>query len=284
MKGLHPILMDDPESPEARLLRAAGLDEPSASNKRRVLAAVGAGSGIAAAAAARTAAASASRGAGVALTKVVAAIKVVAVAAIAAGATVGVAGVAGLHLPLRPQFRLRALSALAPRSPQGNALPLPKVAPAPVTAHGEDEPAAPSESQLRPVAVAPCSASAQVDGRHEATTGSPPVRELTTRRDPANESPHLTQELAVLHLVRQEVAASDPGSALRSLDQYEGQFVRPQLEPEAMALRVEALVGLKRMAEARAVAGRLLASDSGRAYANRVRSILEREEPGASGQ
>jgi hypothetical protein len=57
MKPLVPLLRSDPESPEARLLQSACLDEPTVSGKRRLLAAVGVASGVAAATSAGTAAA-----------------------------------------------------------------------------------------------------------------------------------------------------------------------------------------------------------------------------------
>jgi len=91
----------------------------------------------------------------------------------------------------------------------------------------------------------------------------------------------LAQELAILTRIRRSLASSDAAGALRALDEYEQRFVQPQLEPEALALRVETLADLGRVPEARAVADRLLKGASGQAYATRVRAALE-GQPGSA--
>jgi hypothetical protein len=271
MKSLKPFIEDDPESPEARLLRSMCLDEPSESSKRRVLAAVGTASGVAVATGAGKAAASTLLAKGVAVTKVVS------VALVATGAALGVSRVAGLHAPSASEQSRPPSSTLTRRSLQKEVQLPPKVIPAPVVTGREQPlgtPDAVVQSSARPEPVIIGRAG---DAEDSSTFGA--GEQPTHPRDREDENAALMQEASTINQARRALDASDARGALRLLDEYQRRFRRPQLAPEAMAVRVEALVGLARMTEARSLADRLLSSESGRAYANRIRSILQRGEP-----
>ena len=89
--------------------------------------------------------------------------------------------------------------------------------------------------------------------------------------DPAAQ---LAAELALLDDARQALAASSATRALRSLNDYDLRFEHPNLAPEALYLRLEALTLQGDKAGTEAVARRLLGSYPRGPHAARARSVL----------
>jgi hypothetical protein len=77
-----------------------------------------------------------------------------------------------------------------------------------------------------------------------------------------------------LEQARQALAAGDAAACLWRVEAYETAYPVARLQPEARLLRLEALVSLGEIDEARALGRRLLARGADAAYAQRVRSLL----------
>jgi hypothetical protein len=190
-----------------------------------------------------------------------------------------VSRVAGLHVPSASEQSRPPSSMLTRQSLPEEVQPPPKVVPTSVVTGREQllgTPDAVVQSSARPEHGIIVRAG-DADDSSTFRAGDQP----THPRDREDENAALMQEASTINQARRALDASDARGALRLLDEYERRFRRPQLAPEAMAVRVEALVGLGRMTEARSLADRLLSRESGLAYANRIRSILQRGEPRA---
>ncbi|MES1174488.1 MAG: hypothetical protein ABUL62_09165 [Myxococcales bacterium] len=84
----------------------------------------------------------------------------------------------------------------------------------------------------------------------------------------------LAAELALLDSARQALAAGNSARALRALNDYDVRFEHPNLAPEALYLRLEALTLQGDKAGTQAVARRLLRSYPNGPHAARARSVL----------
>jgi HAMP domain-containing protein len=84
----------------------------------------------------------------------------------------------------------------------------------------------------------------------------------------------LSEELSALDDARQTLSAGDPSATLRRLDAFDRNCAQPSLGPEAMLLRIEALLALGRIDPARRLGEQLLAKQPDSAYGQRVRSLL----------
>jgi hypothetical protein len=96
---------------------------------------------------------------------------------------------------------------------------------------------------------------------------------LTPRKDES-----LSAEVRILDRARAAVEARDPAAAQRALDTYAQRFPQGHLKPEATVLQLAVLVRLGRRAAAKAMAAQLLANESYRTYAHRIRSTLREIE------
>jgi len=150
-----------------------------------------------------------------------------------------------------PPTTTKARSAAAQPAPSG------PEAHAQLEAHAEPEPAAQVAAAPRPVAspVAP----------------APQPLSVAAEVDPAAQ---LAAELALLDNARQALAAGSATRALRSLNDYDLRFEHPNLAPEALYLRLEALTLQGDKAGTEAVARRLLGSYPRGPHAARARSVL----------
>jgi hypothetical protein len=83
----------------------------------------------------------------------------------------------------------------------------------------------------------------------------------------------LGQETLLLDRARKELDAQRGLVALRLLDQYDRQFPRGRLRPEATILRLATLFQTGKTDAADALAGRLLADEAYKAYGPRIRSL-----------
>jgi hypothetical protein len=77
-----------------------------------------------------------------------------------------------------------------------------------------------------------------------------------------------------LDRAREALDAHRPSEVLRLLDQYHRRFPQGRLRPEAMVLRLAALVQAGRHAAADSLASRLLGDEAYQTYASRIRSLL----------
>lgn len=88
----------------------------------------------------------------------------------------------------------------------------------------------------------------------------------------------LEREVLWLDRARQALANSDARGASGALDGYFREFPRGALQPEADFLRVRALLGEGRRAEAGALGRRLLAGHPAAAHAQKLRELLGSEQ------
>jgi hypothetical protein len=84
----------------------------------------------------------------------------------------------------------------------------------------------------------------------------------------------LAQEVRSVDQARAALAAGRAAAALTALDEYERRYSKRRFAPEALYLRMEALVSLERNTEARAVAERLLARYPMSPQGARAREVL----------
>ena len=84
----------------------------------------------------------------------------------------------------------------------------------------------------------------------------------------------LAAETALLDRARQALASGNASSAVRTLNDYDARFAHPNLLPEALYLRLEALTLQGDAAGTQAVARRLLSTFPGGPHAARARAVL----------
>ncbi len=87
------------------------------------------------------------------------------------------------------------------------------------------------------------------------------------------EPPGLSQEVAFLDAARQMVG-TNPAGTLRALDDYQSQFPHGDLAPEALVLRIEALVRSGQRPAADELAREYLARNPGSPHARKIRALL----------
>jgi hypothetical protein len=86
--------------------------------------------------------------------------------------------------------------------------------------------------------------------------------------------PSLAAEIASLGAVQRLLAKGDASSALAALEAHDRAFPSPSLGPEALLVRLEALVLLGRKDEARRYGTRFLEANPNSAHTQRVRSLI----------
>jgi len=151
----------------------------------------------------------------------------------------------GAHRPVRePAARRAARAPVATPAPSLPATPPPSVWPAGNTPAERTAPRG-----LRAWAAAP--------GALAAAAGAPAAPQATSPATPS--SGEATQQDLLVRAIRQLRIEGSPGVALASLDDYQARFSASALEPEAEALRVEALLALGRKEQALAAVDDLLA-------------------------
>jgi hypothetical protein len=84
----------------------------------------------------------------------------------------------------------------------------------------------------------------------------------------------LADETRALDRAREALDAHRPSEGLRLLDEYHRRFAHGRLRPEAMVLRLAALVQAGSSGAAESLASQLLADEAYQAYAPRIRSLL----------
>jgi len=89
----------------------------------------------------------------------------------------------------------------------------------------------------------------------------------------------LAQETKLVDRARAELGAGQAAGALFTLDEYQTRFPRPRYAPEALYLRMEALLLLGKTQAARQVATRLAASHPSSPHAARAEAVLKTTIP-----
>ncbi|MBN2574731.1 MAG: hypothetical protein JXP73_09205 [Deltaproteobacteria bacterium] len=220
---------------ERRLLDAAASEQPPPELSARMAAAIG----ISAEASAVTLAASAATGTS---TKGAAASRVL-LPWISAGVVVlGIGGFVGIRA-------WTSSVAPTPRAPPPAAAPA--MAPPPPGSARPIEPAVPGEAAR--------------------ALAAPPV---ARRRQVAATAPALREQIALLDAARAATAAGAGERALVHLRRYEARYPAGAFRPEAGALRIEALVELGRMDEARALVEQFVAEHGASPLADRVARLV----------
>jgi hypothetical protein len=102
------------------------------------------------------------------------------------------------------------------------------------------------------------------------TTSSSRARDESTRSLDRS----LGQETRLLDRARQGLDAHRASDVLRLLDEHQRRFPHGRLRPEAMVLRVAALLQAGRIDAADSLASQLLADETYQTYAPRIRSLL----------
>jgi hypothetical protein len=247
---------EGPPQAVERLLQAAAAEQPSDGSLKRVLAGVGVGLGATGAAATGTAAtavagAAAATGKGVIVVGAWTKWVVLSVAAVGAG-TVAV--------------QRASVSADEPRAVVTAAAPVRK-APA-VTA-------APQPVVSATVAPAPEPAVAETPVAPKPKAALAPSKPAAV---PEAEAPidaeKLAQEVRAVDRARSALAAGRPAETLSALDDYERTGGR-RFAPEALYLRMQALLSLGRKVEARSTAERLVRSFPQSPHTARARRVME---------
>jgi hypothetical protein len=100
-----------------------------------------------------------------------------------------------------------------------------------------------------------------------------------SRRGRAVATTDVREELALLDAARAAVSAGDDGRAMEILRRHREKYPAGSFRPEATAIKVEALVGLGRQTEARALAARFVAEHRGTLLAGRVAALVGIAEP-----
>jgi hypothetical protein len=89
----------------------------------------------------------------------------------------------------------------------------------------------------------------------------------------------LGDETRALDRAREALDAHQPSTVLRLLDDYHRRFPQGRLRPEAMVLRLAALVQTGGHKAARSLARQLLADEAYQAYAARIHSLMAEMKP-----
>jgi hypothetical protein len=271
---------EDATDTERALLDSARDDLLSTGARARTLAALGIAGAVATSGVARAATELAAGGGGGAVATKGATLTGIAIAKwFGAGVAVGALTMGGVAVLTAPH--------LAPVAPAPITRSAPPVTPAPIT--GTAPPRGEGGQEARPVPARASDPTSPVDespgGMEPATRarGAPPAArpdEVDAPAPPTDRArdlaggPSLVEEVGSLDRARAALASGDPREALSRLARHEQRFPSGALEPEAVVLRVRALVQLGQQAEAHALAGRFLAAQPNSPQAARLRALI----------
>lgn len=118
-------------------------------------------------------------------------------------------------------------------------------------------------------------------GNARATRSSPTLRAREAGPE-ASASPldrTLGDEINALDRAKQALDAHRSSEVLRLLDEYHRTFPQGRLRPEAIVLRIAALVQAGKRSAADSLASQLLADDAYKPYAPRIRSLMREAKP-----
>jgi len=263
-------LWDEEQSEMMRsLLSAAREEQPEHAAIRRTLTVVGVGTALASVAASSSAA-SVAAGAGpqgVAVAASVSSAKgalgstlLVVVKWLGAGAVMGLVATSAVAVVTQP-------NAPAPQAPRAKIASAKPSTPEKTASESRATPAiAPEVIELPAAAKSPAPSSAA-----PSVATAPPALAVPSAPD---SDAQLAAELSLLDRARQALAAGNASSAVRSLNDFDSRFAHPNLLPEALYLRLEALTQQGDRPGTEAVARRLLRASPEGPHAARARAVL----------
>jgi hypothetical protein len=270
MDRFERLLAGDVTDVERALLDSASDDAPSARARKRTLAAMGVGAGVAVGAAHAAHAATQVAASGVA--KSVGSVSMLVILKwIGTGALVGsivAAGVATVTTPGLVFSRHAAQVAPAITS----FAPAPEAFAKATPARSATDAPLPSEATANAPKAAPTPI---VAGRAERASVPAPTDPAPAEAPPAvAPATTVASEVASLDRARAALSAGNAREALARLAAYDSSFPHGTLEPEAVVLRVRALVSLGDAPQAKRVAERFIAAHPDSAQAGRLESLV----------
>jgi hypothetical protein len=241
------LLEESADQVELALLRADLADVPPRESMGRTLSALGVGAGVG------LGAGSASATASVVASKITVAASAKWIGAFIIGGTLAIGAAKWPRYP--DVARSEVAPAVAAVSPGVVRAPADTVATDPAPAKAE----------------APHDAIVQVvdSSRRVARAAAPRASSLQ-----ANPDEGLADQIGMIDRARRSVASHDPNGALVALDDYQRQFPRGALAPEAAVLRIEALAQQGDRSRATVLARKFLAAHPKSPQAARLRSLL----------
>lgn len=274
MSELRPIVQDNPTEREKLLISSAALDAPPPAGKDRVLAALGLATVTTAVGSASGATIPSAAATTVGLKWLMTGVLG---GAVIFGAvkhvlprgerSVGQHGQHGLAQPMPSRAAPESRPGLPPNPPFAPPAGVSEAAPEtrPELSRSTAQTVTMRASKASPSMTTP-SLAAPAGGAMNAVVAAPDVAPALRMT--------LADEVATLKEAQRVLAAGDPAACLRSLTAYDQRFERPTLGAESMVLRIEALVALGRVDEARGLGQKLLASQPDTPYARRIASAL----------
>jgi len=232
---------------ERRMLEAAGREQPSRELSERMAQAIGISMS-----AIGTTAGEAKTGVGAANAANSSSSLVVWVS----GALVAVGIAVGAFIAARPATKVAESSALAAAGPSASV----------VSAPATPLPAAP------PTATA----SAEAASADEESPVRPPAPKRAGHGTAAGE---LAEQIALVDAARSALATGSAQRALTIAREYQNEYPTGTFRPEVSAVKIEALVKLGRMAEARSLAERFVATHGPGPLADRVARLAQLAQP-----
>jgi hypothetical protein len=130
-------------------------------------------------------------------------------------------------------------------------------------------PTAPATAEAVEAPVAPIVAPVVAESA-PSVAPQPPASAGPTRLRAAAPADEIAGQIALIDAARSALSTGAPDRALDVLGQYQARYPAGSFRPEAVALRIQALAKLGRMAEARALAERFVAEHRGSPLASRV--------------
>jgi hypothetical protein len=265
---LRPILKDKATDVEKWLLRSARLDVPSTSGKRRALAALGFAAAATTTAGTSGVAAAATAGAGWL-------IKCVAVGTVGGMIVAGtVEGVSAIVAEASRSPRSQAPTVTVPAQAVSQTSEPPAPVASPVTPLRLDQVV--REETNAPQQVPAGTVTARITRREQAPAARvEPSFAPSVEHELPPRGPTLAEEVGALDRARGALASGDVEAAAQVLDAYELRIATPRLRLEETVLRIEVLLAQGQFDRARQLGEKLLAVDTGGAYAQHVRSLLD---------
>ncbi|HEY3233949.1 MAG TPA: hypothetical protein VGJ84_04505 [Polyangiaceae bacterium] len=275
----EPKRWRDDGAPEAvaRMFSAAQGEEPGKAGIQRTLATLGLGTSA-------SAAAGASAQAGMGATAAAKTAAISGTGILIQGIKWGLAGTAALAALIGVTQGVRRFDRAKPQrapSAQHQAVANPPAHAAPPAQRAE-APATESARTVSPVADPPLlpSARTSIPTLARSTVERPnDVRRAATIPADAISAEQLAEETRLVDAARRALAEGRAAQSLVSLDEHQRRFSERRLAPEALYIRMEALLALGRLAEAQSVAQKLLGAYPDGPQAARARVVLATPPP-----
>lgn len=140
---------------------------------------------------------------------------------------------------------------------------------------------APLPAASAPTAIPNASPTSEVSQpeRRSVGTTAPVLPDGARPSEPPIDVERLSEEVRVVDRARSALSSGRAREAIRALDEYEAEFAVRRFEPEALYLRMKALLAMGSETEARLVAERLSSSYPKSPHTARARLVLSGKKP-----